>query len=303
MNNKKRKKDSQSYIYIGVDSRESNESKVGMTTRNPKARESETTNPYYSIETAYPLYVNKVALSKIEAAVHLLLTEKFGRIKHTATGKNSEWFSCSPAEARIIIENYLEQLPKSQREGTERKLRAKKGSSERMPSSSRANDALDITAQVIKDCVNRNTDKSSLTYQYESLYFRCPECKTVTRQNTVTMCTCSECNFDIVNFSQVDEVSMALRELENAVSMNSRQAALFDIYNAIFSYQVRQTNLAFEKKKAAQIQERVIKHSQKTVLPQGKVHIENTSTPNKFYKLLIVYILVSLTLSLFFLGN
>ncbi|WP_145981752.1 hypothetical protein [Vibrio algivorus] len=94
-----------------------------------------------------------------------------------------------------------------------------------------------------------------------------------------------------MKFLHLDEVSMLLGELENTTSMNSKQAVLFDIYNAVFDHQVRQMNFAFEKKKATQIHASAIQHPQQTMLSQERVRTENRSTSNKPYKQLSVCIL------------
>lgn len=289
-------KDSPSFIYIGRNTRESNESKVGMTSRSPKVRESETTNPYYSIETSYPLYVSKVRLRKIEADIHILLGEKYRRIKHAATGKNSEWFSCSPDEARVVIESYLMKLPKTVIDGPCGRAGGKRYP--RKEGSTNSDAVLDITAQVIKDCVNRKSDGSSLTYHYKSLYFRCPGCKSVTLQGSSTLCSCSECDFDIAKYSHLDKVPILLHELESATSINSKQAILFDIYNSVFSYQVQQMNTEFELKRAAQTQFSEKYFSDEAV--QIKENNRKTPVRSKLYNLLLIYIFVSMVLSLFF---
>lgn len=295
MNKKKIKKDSSSFIYIGVDSRESNESKVGMTSRDPKARESETTNPYYSIETAYPLNVSKVRLGKIESGIHSVLAKKYRRLKHTSTGKNSEWFSCSSAEARIVIENYLAKLPKSECSTAKGCIKGKSFESERRPQQSSTPDTvLDITAQVIKDCVNREVDKNSSIYQYKALYFRCPECKKVTKQNSSIVCSCSECSFDINKFSHLEVIATLLQELKNATTINSKQAILFDIYNAVFRYQVQQLNSDFKRRKASQIKESEQRYYPKSNVEPLKERGGNNNHRNDFYKNMMVFIFVLL---------
>ncbi|WP_394152042.1 GIY-YIG nuclease family protein [Vibrio maritimus] len=245
MQKKRRSPNTPVYIYVGSDSREDSQCKVGMTTRSPRARESETTNPYYGIEDSYALYVSRHRLSKIESDIHLLLEGRYKRIKHRSTGAFSEWFRCSSSSASSVIEEYLATLPKREIEPPQKKVIEYKS----RPISHNNDDSLDIISTVIRDCVLREKCNSPTQYDYDALYFRCPECKSVTKQNTSDEACCNKCRFDLHDYEHIDSVSSLLNIFNESKSRNEKQAALFDIYNLVFKYKVRMINDDFEQKK------------------------------------------------------
>lgn len=95
--------DQKGWIYICMDLRHPEECKIGMTKRALFKRLIETGNPSYMIVKAYKIPL-KEALA-IERYLHRKIP--YQQKIHFLTGRKSEWFDCSPAEASKAIEPEL----------------------------------------------------------------------------------------------------------------------------------------------------------------------------------------------------
>lgn len=102
------------WIYIAVDIRNMNITKVGLTTKEqPKKRiaEGKAYNPFITLFTTYELSkctygVSRQELSDIEKNIHN--RSVFGEpIKHLFTRRDSEWFHLDPEEAEYQVDSIL----------------------------------------------------------------------------------------------------------------------------------------------------------------------------------------------------
>jgi len=82
-----------------------NECKLGMTTRPLYKRITETGNPDYMIIKAYNVPPEEA--KALEKHLQREVGKWYGRKVHFITGKKSEWFLCSPAQAANAIEHDL----------------------------------------------------------------------------------------------------------------------------------------------------------------------------------------------------
>lgn len=93
------------WIYICMDLNNPNECKLGMTKRKLYERITETGNPDYMIIKAYNVPPEE-ALA-LEKHLQREVNKYYFRKKHFITGKDSEWFLCSPAQAAAALEHDL----------------------------------------------------------------------------------------------------------------------------------------------------------------------------------------------------
>ena len=92
-------------IYIAHDVAKPNLAKIGMTTKSGFHRVSQTENPDYILFIDYK--VSDEVVKGYESIIHRELEKIFTRREHKSTGKKSEWFECSPAEAAQVCEKIL----------------------------------------------------------------------------------------------------------------------------------------------------------------------------------------------------
>jgi len=102
------------WLYIAIDIRHMNMSKIGLTTReNPSQRISQgrTYNPFLRLFAAYDLSqctfgISKEELSDIEKYIHS--RSVFGEpLKHIDSNRDSEWFFLDPDSAEYQVDSLL----------------------------------------------------------------------------------------------------------------------------------------------------------------------------------------------------
>jgi hypothetical protein len=93
------------WIYICMNITNPNECKIGMTRRALFERIVETGNPDYRIVKAYKVPPEEAL--KLERHLQREVGKWYERKSHFITGKKSEWFLCSPAEAAQAMEHDL----------------------------------------------------------------------------------------------------------------------------------------------------------------------------------------------------
>ncbi|MCQ1057978.1 GIY-YIG nuclease family protein [Photobacterium sp. ZSDE20] len=253
-------------IYIGMDSEHPEEAKIGITSRAANVRESDTTNHRYKFAKVYTICVTLRELQRAEQSIHSTLKHKYGRLKHASSGKESEWFKCTPIEAEIEVEEYLDKLEESKKSkgssiwSMERAKRSSSGQPKAFPKAHKeeliAKTSVPptpltqhaIESQVIKDCVQRRNSKQLKEYNYGALYFRCPDCHKVTKQISGNHNLCHSCGFDITLSFGIFGVQSLYQQFIALESMNSKQAALFDIHNTIYFENVKRTTKVVERR-------------------------------------------------------
>lgn len=97
------------WIYIGVDTRFGNMTKIGLTTGSLGTRASGSQNPFYSLLCAFKIKdgVEPRIVKHIEDSIISLLSQKYFRINHVTTGRPSEWFYADPWEVRTLVDYFL----------------------------------------------------------------------------------------------------------------------------------------------------------------------------------------------------
>ncbi|MEZ8107034.1 GIY-YIG nuclease family protein [Vibrio cortegadensis] len=93
------------YIYIAQDATKPNKAKVGMTSKSPHKRISQTENPDYELFAFYEVADQK--LKQTETTIHEILANEFQRIIHRSSNRQSEWFLCSPQQAKLRVLQHL----------------------------------------------------------------------------------------------------------------------------------------------------------------------------------------------------
>ncbi|MEX0166828.1 GIY-YIG nuclease family protein [Pseudomonas brassicacearum] len=97
------------WIYIGVDTRQNDIAKIGLTTKLLGTRASCSQNPFYALLCAFKIKdgVSPDQIHKIEGAVIALLTKNYQRINHYSSERPSEWFYANPTEMRDLVHDFL----------------------------------------------------------------------------------------------------------------------------------------------------------------------------------------------------
>lgn len=95
------------FIYVGFD-KIKNESKVGMTFRQPSKRISETTNPDYALFNSYKIMLEHPRDLKIlEKKIHSALVKKGIVRRKFGNDRITEWFKCKPEVADQICADVI----------------------------------------------------------------------------------------------------------------------------------------------------------------------------------------------------
>lgn len=97
------------WIYIGMDIRQDNIAKIGLTTKSLATSASCSQNPYYTLLCGFKIKegVEPKKVREIEAAVINFIDSNNQRIYHYHTNRPSEWFQISPFTIRDTIHDFL----------------------------------------------------------------------------------------------------------------------------------------------------------------------------------------------------
>jgi len=97
------------WIYIGLDTRNRREAKVGLTSGALGTRASSTQNPHYALLCAFKVKdgVDSSIIKEIESAVHGMLEQRYARLKRVGTGRKTEWFVVNPFNVRQLVHDFL----------------------------------------------------------------------------------------------------------------------------------------------------------------------------------------------------
>ncbi|AVR17215.1 GIY-YIG nuclease family protein [Burkholderia sp. SIMBA_043] len=97
------------WIYIGVNTQNLNEAKVGKTKGQLTTRSSSTGNRHYTLLCAFKIRegVSSETIGEIERSTHRMLEEKYERFKFPVSGRKSEWFGVNPHRARELVHDFL----------------------------------------------------------------------------------------------------------------------------------------------------------------------------------------------------
>lgn len=98
-----------SWIYVGVDTRDPSEAKIGLTGGQLGTRASSSQNPYYTLYRAFKVKDGTSAkdLENIETAIKVMLTQNYVAVPHYGSGKLSEVFKVSPQEMTEVVNDFL----------------------------------------------------------------------------------------------------------------------------------------------------------------------------------------------------
>ncbi len=99
------------WIYIGVDTRDNNIAKIGLTTGALGTRASASQNPSYALLCAFKIRdgVTSDKVAEIESSAIDFLDKNYKRIHHVTSGRPSEWFNAKPSEMRELVHEFLYQ--------------------------------------------------------------------------------------------------------------------------------------------------------------------------------------------------
>lgn len=97
------------WIYIGLDTRNDREAKIGRTIGTPGSRAGGTQNRYYALLCAFKIRdgVHPSTIELIEGAVHEMIERDYERMRHPRTGRKTEWFSINSFFAKQIVHDFL----------------------------------------------------------------------------------------------------------------------------------------------------------------------------------------------------
>ncbi|UXU91426.1 GIY-YIG nuclease family protein [Burkholderia sp. S-53] len=97
------------WIYIGVNTQNLNEAKVGKTTGHLVTRSSCTGNRHYTLLCGFKIRegVSSQTIDDIENATHRMLERQYERFNFPVSGRKSEWFGVSPFYARELVHDFL----------------------------------------------------------------------------------------------------------------------------------------------------------------------------------------------------
>lgn len=98
-----------SWIYVGLDTRDPNEAKIGLTNGQLGTRASSPQNPYYSLYRAFKVKdgTPRQKLQEIETAIKVMLTKNYAPVPHYTSETLSEVFKVSPQEMTEVINDFL----------------------------------------------------------------------------------------------------------------------------------------------------------------------------------------------------
>lgn len=98
-----------SWIYVGVDTRDPNEAKIGLTGGQLGTRASSPQNPRYTLYRAFKVKdgTTREKLKEIETDIKMMLTENYAPIPHYGSGELSEVFKVSPQEMAEVVNDHL----------------------------------------------------------------------------------------------------------------------------------------------------------------------------------------------------
>lgn len=97
------------WIYIGIDIRQDNIAKIGLTTKSLATRAGCSQNPFYTLLCGFKIKhgVEPQKVHQIEAAVIEFLDGINQRISHYNTNRPSEWFFAEPLTVRNLVHDFL----------------------------------------------------------------------------------------------------------------------------------------------------------------------------------------------------
>lgn len=97
------------WIYIGLNTQNLKEAKIGKTTGQLVTRSSSTGNRHYTLLCGFKVRegVSSETIDEIERATHDMLETQYERFNFPVSGRKSEWFGVNPFDARELVHDFL----------------------------------------------------------------------------------------------------------------------------------------------------------------------------------------------------